>query len=796
MEVVGRTEPRVVHEEPSGIASEPSYVTSEYSLAESSLSSFLPPIAVGHMLIDKLKRETAKASKYILRVEGVFDREKQLFYRRKKVHQDALDCSPIKRFKVRSSPRASPRSPSGSDIVAQYRQATEGASPPAPEFIPPTESVDTTTNESLSPKTIPVPGLDKWDSLLTDPSDFKDLQPEKRHERIESLHGLQLVRLVLSEKEREKTRQKNLAAAMSKEDKDRLEESYQIERALAKERIKNYQHDTRILVEHSRQQRAEERTLQEQITLITKAQSPMTKLEALERRPRPPKKMIKSPLKARKKLSAVKLFRRNERMHNEHLKLMVETEVQKEKLRMIKLNKLKASPVEMKKRAKVARLLRRKARDKIQYIDEDRQLILEKGKVLLEKQLQEERAKKIIANKVFRQRAKDELAIVVERARFITIVNTVVHNAYYDGRKRHLATCALRRYVAHGRAQCRARDALKRQVQNARSQIWRTAVEDLFNNGERTVREMDWIEYKLFAAPCREHWRDGYLICTATDTELRPMLGHTKQLVPMDDHILAFLKKSLPMENVFHDYHRCVVLLREVLGRLRFARVPESSDGRKERLEDPWARVKGLQFGLAARGIFRKKSAPNQVQPRNGRILRRVFVNTGLRTQRQKYQYKIKRRTLLPADLGPPVIKEAPKIRKAFVAIQRAGSSSEEETLSSGDSTDEDGPLPRPMSANTETATNFAATEMQKVTRGYLGRKNVAVQRQNEDNKMNKEVVTEFAATEVQRIVRGNRGRKRAHQASQEHVTKLEKEIQSEIGDALLTVSELMVDSA
>ena len=100
------------------------------------------------------------------------------------------------------------------------------------------------------------------------------------------------------------------------------------------------------------------------------------------------------------------------------------------------------------------------------------------------------------------------------------------------------------------------------------------------------------------------------------------------------------------------------------------------------------------------------------------------------------------------------------------------------------------------MSANTETATNFAATEMQKVTRGYLGRKNVAVQRQNEDNKMNKEVVTEFAATEVQRIVRGNRGRKRAHQASQEHVTKLEKEIQSEIGDALLTVSELMVDSA
>lgn len=77
-----------------------------------------------------------------------------------------------------------------------------------------------------------------------------------------------------------------------------------------------------------------------------------------------------------------------------------------------------------------------------------------------------------------------------------------------------------------------------------------------------------------------------------------------------------------------------------------------------------------------------------------------------------------------------------------------------------------------------ETA-NFAATEMQKIVRGYLDRRETSVQQQN--TLINDQMMSEFAATEVQRVVRGFRGRKRAQKISEDKLAQLEKEVQSEL---------------
>ena len=42
-------------------------------------------------------------------------------------------------------------------------------------------------------------------------------------------------------------------------------------------------------------------------------------------------------------------------------------------------------------------------------------------------------------------------------------------------------------------------------------------------------------------------------------------------------------------------------------------------------------------------------------------------------------------------------------------------------------------------------------------------------------------MMSEFAATEVQRVVRGFRGRKRAQKISEDKLAQLEKEVQSEL---------------
>eukprot|EP00943_MAST-04B_sp_MAST-4B-sp1_P001772 g1772.t1 len=71
-------------------------------------------------------------------------------------------------------------------------------------------------------------------------------------------------------------------------------------------------------------------------------------------------------------------------------------------------------------------------------------------------------------------------------------------------------------------------------------------------------------------------------------------------------------------------------------------------DPRKRRLEDPASRVKGLSFGLKARGIFRTKKSMKTIS-RNGRKLKHVIVR-GLRTSQQEWAWRVRRKKLLPAD--------------------------------------------------------------------------------------------------------------------------------------------------
>ena len=112
--------------------------------------------------------------------------------------------------------------------------------------------------------------------------------------------------------------------------------------------------------------------------------------------------------------------------------------------------------------------------------------------------------------------------------------------------------------------------------------------------------------------------------------------------------MLLYLKQELPLKNVQVDYHRCLNTLHTVCHRLRFGRVLESDDPRKRRLEDPASRVKGLSFGLKARGIFRTKKSMKKIS-RNGRKIKHVIVR-GLRTSQQEWAWRVRRKKLLPAD--------------------------------------------------------------------------------------------------------------------------------------------------
>eukprot|EP00942_MAST-04A_sp_MAST-4A-sp1_P011720 g11720.t1 len=103
----------------------------------------------------------------------------------------------------------------------------------------------------------------------------------------------------------------------------------------------------------------------------------------------------------------------------------------------------------------------------------------------------------------------------------------------------------------------------------------------------------------------------------AIDTFLGAPLGLIKVQIPMPLQLLLYLKQELPLQNVVLDYHRCLNTLYTVCHRLRFGRVLESDDPRKQRLEDPTTRIKGF---------------------------------TGLRTSQQEWAWRVRRRKLLPAD--------------------------------------------------------------------------------------------------------------------------------------------------
>ena len=133
----------------------------------------------------------------------------------------------------------------------------------------------------------------------------------------------------------------------------------------------------------------------------------------------------------------------------------------------------------------------------------------------------------------------------------------------------------------------------------------------------------------------------------AIDTFLGAPLGLIKVQIPMPLQLLLYLKQELPLQNVVLDYHRCLNTLYTVCHRLRFGRVLESDDPRKQRLEDPTTRIKGFT-GLKARGIFRTKKSMRKM-PKNGRKIKHVIVK-GLRTSQQEWAWRVRRRKLLPAD--------------------------------------------------------------------------------------------------------------------------------------------------
>ena len=155
-------------------------------------------------------------------------------------------------------------------------------------------------------------------------------------------------------------------------------------------------------------------------------------------------------------------------------------------------------------------------------------------------------------------------------------------------------------------------------------------------------------EYTLQIHPSITSWYKGMLEVVATDTFLGSPLGVVKVQIPMPLQLLLYLKQELPLQNVYIDYHRCLNTLHTVCHRLRFGRVLESDDPRKRRLEDPAARVKGLGFGLKARGIFRTKKSMKK-NFKNGRIVKHVVVR-GFRTSQQEWEWRVRRRKLLPAD--------------------------------------------------------------------------------------------------------------------------------------------------
>ena len=350
-------------------------------------------------------------------------------------------------------------------------------------------------------------------------------------------------------------------------------------------------------------------------------------------------------------LSALKQFRRQEFMHNEHIKSLLETEKQNDLQRQKQIKSIKKSHSsrEIERVNEIHKRQRNLARRKISVLNEERQIILEKSKKWLTKQVQIQRAKRIIANKPFREQARRDLESIVKAAKFKTIALAASTNALNNAQNFFFAKRKLQKYVQFGRKKNRARETLKAHVLLARNKLWDMCTEDLFSKGVSKTRMLNYIEYDLQIRPSRERWKEGMLECIAVDTFLGEPYGLIRVHLPMPLQLKMFLEKELPLENTYEDFARSCKLLDLMVNRVRFGRVPESDDPRKLRLEDPANRVQGLSFGLKARGIYRVKSAPRKKKQRNPRVLKHLIIKS-FRTPQQAWGYYMKRKKLLPAD--------------------------------------------------------------------------------------------------------------------------------------------------
>ena len=308
-----------------------------------------------------------------------------------------------------------------------------------------------------------------------------------------------------------------------------------------------------------------------------------------------------------KELSAVMQYRRQEKLHNEQLLDMLMKEQKREKSRQ--RNILNAATEEEREKLKALyKHQRQNAQKRIEYVDKDRKMLLEKHYKELILGLEAERRIKIKANKPFLELAKLELLEIVRKARLTTGAKVTVDKAFNRTLNMLKARVFLRKKAKFAVEKNDARLTLKKYVQKARIKIWEKCIRRLFDIGYSCTRILDDTEYHLQIHPSKAGWYQGMLEVVAIDTFLGAPLGLIKVQIPMPLQLLLYLKQELPLQNVVLDYHRCLNTLYTVCHRLRFGRVLESDDPRKQRLEDPTTRIKGFT-GLKARGIFRTKKS-------------------------------------------------------------------------------------------------------------------------------------------------------------------------------------------
>jgi hypothetical protein len=244
------------------------------------------------------------------------------------------------------------------------------------------------------------------------------------------------------------------------------------------------------------------------------------------------KKLIDiAPHKA-KELSAVTQYRRKEEMHNKQLLEMIMKEQKREKGRQ--RNLLQASTDEEREKLKKLYTHQRKnAQRRIEYVDKDRKMLLEKHYNELILGLEAERKLKIKANKPFLELAKLQLLEIVRKARLTTGAKVTVDKVFNRTMNMLKARVYLRKVAGLALKKHNARLALENYAKKARIIIWEQCIKRLFDVGYSCTRIIDDTEYHLQIHPSKSTWYKGMLEVLATDIFLGAPFGLVKVQIPM-----------------------------------------------------------------------------------------------------------------------------------------------------------------------------------------------------------------------------------------------------------------------